>query len=91
VKEISLGKEFYVSFFFFNFSTLKILFHCHLTYIVSNENPVITLSFVPLSFSPGCSAGFLFAIGSKEFGYHVHSSLLFMFFCSILSACITDS
>ena len=89
MKEISLGKEIYVS--IFNFSTITILFHCHLTYIVSNENPVSTLSFVPLSFCPGCSAGFLFAIGSKQFGDHVHSFLLFMFLCTILSACITDS
>ena len=72
MKDISLGKEFYVSIFFLNFRTLKILFHCHLTYIVSSENPVVTLTFIPLSFSPGCSVGFLFAVGSKQFDYHVH-------------------
>lgn len=68
MKDISLGKEFYVFFL----TSVKILFHCHLTYIVSNENPVIPLIFVPLSFSPGCSVGFLCAIGSKQFDYHVH-------------------
>lgn len=78
---MSLGKEFYLN-IFKNVSTLKILLHCRLTYIVSSDNSVIILIFVPLSFFPGCPVGFLFVTSIKQFDYHVHCFSFLHVFCT---------